>query len=413
MKTTSLWCLCLALLIASATAQTARKSKTAPTTKASGPVQTEKSKIAATALNDFGLKLATGAAARNPNGNLFVSPLSVFVALTMAETGADGQTRAAMRHALSVPAGVREDTLHQATSALLKSLNSQQGVELSIANALWSDPSLPLSPRFVQQSKELYAADARTLDFRSAGAADVINEWVKEKTHGKIPDIVSPEVVRVSKAMLTNAVYFRGKWSVPFPKDATQPATFHLADGHEKQAPMMHLGSFQGAYRAGEGYEAAALGYESSTIKLFAILPAPGKTPENILAKLSIKNLLAPASPADLNLSLPRFTLEFSYKLKDQLEQMGMGVAFRPDAEFAPMGSRKFYIGDVLHKTRVEVDEEGTVAAAATAVQMKALSAMRPRNPKTLVFDRPFAVVLCDAVTGAILFAGVVYDPAP
>jgi serpin B len=308
---------------------------------------------------------------------------------------------------------VSEESLHQATAALLKSLNSQQDIELSIANALWSDSGFPLAPRFVQQSKDLYAADARTLNFSEPGAADVINEWVKQKTHDKIPSIVSPDVVRVSKAILTNAVYFRGKWSVPFPKDDTKPATFHLAGGREKQTPMMHVGALKGAYRSGDGYEAAGLAYGSSTIKLFAILPATGKAPEDVLAKLSVKDLLSPASPAELNLSLPRFKFDFSYKLKDPLEQMGMGEAFRPGAHFAPMGSPRFFIGEVLHKTHVEVDEEGTVAAAATAITMRATAIMRQPNIKTLVFDRPFAVVLCDTATGTILFAGVVYDPAP
>lgn len=401
----------LVLMIASA-AQTTKKPKSAPPTKASGPVQTEKSKIDATSLNDFGLHLI-GRVAAHKHENLFISPLSVFAALTMAETGSDGQTRAAMRHAMSVPASVSEDTLHQATAALLKSLNSQQDVELSIANALWSDPSLPLSPRFVRESKELYEADARTLDFKAPSAADVINDWVKQKTHDKIPSIVTPDIVRASKAILTNAVYFRGKWSVPFPKDDTKPATFHLAGGREKQTPMMHVGELKGAYRNGDGYEAAGLEYGSSTIKLFAILPAVGKTPEDVLAKLSVKDLLSPTDSSELNLSLPRFTFDFSYQLKGPLEQMGMGVAFRPGAQFAPMGSPKFFIGDVLHKTHVEVDEEGTVAAAATAITMRATAVMRRPNPKTLVFDRPFAVVLCDTATGAILFAGVVYDPAP
>nr|HJX83775.1 serpin family protein [Candidatus Angelobacter sp.] len=241
----------------------------------------------------------------------------------------------------------------------------------------------------------------------------VINDWVKQKTHDKIPSIVTPDVVRASKAILTNAVYFRGKWSVPFPKDDTQPATFHLAGGREKQTPMMHVGSLKGAYRSGDGYEAAGLEYGSSTIKLFAILPAADKAPEDVLAKLSVKELLSPAGSAELNLSLPRFTFDFSYQLKSSLEQMGMSVAFRPGAQFAPMGSPRFFIGEVLHKTHVEVDEEGTVAAAATAVTMKATAIMRQPNIKTLVFDRPFAVVLCDTATGAILFAGVVYDPAP
>jgi serpin B len=145
---------------------------------------------------------------------------------------------------------------------------------------------------------------------------------------------------------------------------------------------------------------------------LCAILPAPGKSPEEVLAKLSIEKLLRGNEPFDLELHLPRFTLGFSAGLKEPLGQMGMGIAFQsPGAEFAPLGSPLFYIGDVLHKTRLEVDEEGTVAAAATGIAMHASAMRRSLEKKTLVFDRPFALLLCDTSSGAILFAGVIYEP--
>src|ERR1700694_942203 len=235
------WCIVLAFVMASAAAQTSKnpQSKSGPASKVTDPRQVEKAKIAVLALNYFGQQLLAGLAASNRHQNLFVSPLSVFVALTMAETGSDGQTRAGIRHALAVPTYVSEDALHQAASSLLKSLKSQQGAEFSIANALWSDPSQPLSARFVQQSRNLYEADARTLDFNQPGAASVINKWVKQKTHDKILNIVTPDIVRASKAMLTNAVYFHGKWRVQFPKENTQDMTFHLANGREKKTPMM------------------------------------------------------------------------------------------------------------------------------------------------------------------------------
>jgi serpin B len=373
--------------------------------------------IAAEAVNSFGLKLLGETAGHGKTQNVFVSPLSVFFALAMTESGAAGQTRADMRMALSVPATVGEDALHESASALLKSLQAQTGVRLSIANALWSDARLPLAPGFVERCRNFYQAEATSLDLSSPGAADTINAWVKKKTEDKIPTIVSPENLRGSPAVLTNAVYFKGGWEYKFDKKETKEGDFHLGNGHAghegkiKKVVFMHRGSIPRGYRSGPGYEAAALPYDSSDIVLYAILPAPGKTPEEALAKISLPSLRSASPPVDLDLKLPKFTLDFAAELNSQLEKMGMASAFRGGADFVPMGSPKFYIGQVLHKTRLEVDEEGTVAAAATAVVMRATAAMRAPEKKVLVFDRPFALLLCDNRTGAILFAGVIYEP--
>ncbi|HEY6305645.1 MAG TPA: serpin family protein [Candidatus Angelobacter sp.] len=383
---------------------------------------------AAGAINTFGLNLFADETAHRKRENVFISPLSVFFALAMTEGGAAGQTRADMRKTLAVPATVSEDGLHQSASALLKALQAQKGVQFSIANALWSDARLPLAPSFVELCRSFYQADATTLDLSSPVAANTINAWVKEKTQGKIPTIVTPDNLRHALAVLTNAVYFKGGWEYKFDKDDTKEGDFHLSGGNAasgksaggtpvpgpekiKKIHFMHRDSIPRAYRSGPGFEAAALPYESSTIALYAILPAPGKAPEEALAKISVPSLRSSAEPVDLDLKLPKFTLDFAAGLRAPLERMGMASAFHGGADFIPMGSPKFFINDVLHKTRLEVDEEGTVAAAATGVTMGATAVMRPREKKTLVFDRPFALLLCDAQTGAILFAGVIYDP--
>src|SRR5215813_6083770 len=375
------------------------------------PVQDTNPQSASKSINTFGLKLLADVAGQRKHENVFISPLSVFVALTMTETGAAGKTQTAMRHALAVR-GLSEDALHDSASALLHALASRKGVELSIANGLWSDARLPLSADFIEKCRKLYAADATTLDFSQANAADTINTWVSEKTHGKILYIVDPGIVRASNAILTNAVYFQGRWEHKFSKDETKDETFHLANGREKKVPMMHRPYLDDAYRSGDGFEAAALPYENSGMQLYAILPAPGKSPEEALAHISVEKLRRPSELNELDLRLPRFTLDFDTGLKDPLTRMGMGVAFSAKAEFAPLGSPQFFISDVLHKTRLDVDEEGTVAAAATTVIAKAMATLPPKRKKhALVFDRPFALLLCDNETGAILFAGVVYDP--
>jgi len=372
---------------------------------------------ATAAVNAFGLRLLSELATPAKQKNVFISPLSVFLALAMTESGSAGPTQAAMRKALAVAPGVGEDALHQSSSDLLQSRQLHNDVQFSIANALWSDARLPLASGFVQRCHKLYQADTTSLDLSSPSAADTINAWVKQKTHDKIPFIVTPANLLGSTGVLTNAVYFKGGWEYGFIKNLTKEGDFHLASSGEtasklKKVRFMHQGSIPGAYRSGPGFEAAALPYRSSGTRLYAILPARGKTPEEALAGISLQSLRDPSEPVELELKLPKFTIDFDASLKAPLEHMGMAPAFGPGADFTPMGSSKFYLSEVLHKTRLEVDEAGTVAAASTAGVMT-LSATRPQKTekKTLVFDRPFALLLCDTITDTILFAGVIYDP--
>jgi serine protease inhibitor len=375
------------------------------------PALIAQGKDASAAMNDMGLKMVAALSARRPRQNVFISPLSIFMALAMTESGAGGTTRDAMRQTLAVPQDLSDDQLRASSSALMKVLQAERGAELSIANGLWSDRTMPMSSDFVKRCKASYQVDVTSLDFQKpAAAADEIEKWVKEKTHGKISGLISPDALANTRALLTNAVYFHGKWAYEFPKKETRQESFHLATGGEKKVQMMHQGSLSGAYRQGDGFEAAALDYRDSHIRLYAILPSPGSSPEQALAKISMDQLKASAGHTKLDLRMPRFTLDYKEELTDTLSGMGMGAAFQPDANFAPMSSSSFFIGGVVHKTRLEVDEEGTVAAAATAVKMMPSSVP---IMKTLVFDRPFALLLCDTQTNAVLFAGVVYEPGP
>lgn len=369
-------------------------------------------RIAAGAVNEFGLKLLAGQTAQRPRTNVLVSPLSVFLGLAMVEDGAAGETRAAIRRALTVPAGVSEDGLHAGAAELQSTLRARKEIELSIANALWSDRSLPLAPAFIERCKQRYEASAATLDFARPAAADEINGWVERQTGKKIRAIVPPEIVAASKAILTNAVYFRGAWRSPFPKHATAEGQFHLAGGGLKKTPMMHHGSLPQAGLSGARYDAVVLPYRYSGMALYAILPAPGLSPEEVVTSIAVDSLLSFANAEEVDLRLPRLSFEFGAGLKAVLRRMGMGVAFEfPGAEFSPLGSPLFYLAEVLHKARLEVDEEGTVAAAATAAIMGETARAQAPRRKILVFDRPFGVLLLDIPARTILFAGVVYEP--
>jgi serpin B len=301
---------------------------------------------------------------------------------------------------------VTEDQLQDSTSAVLNALEMESD-GLSIANGLWSGKHL--AHDFTEQCSQLYQAEVTILDLSNAvAAASRINGWVSQKTDGKIRSIVEPGSLGGASVVLTNALYFHGIWSKPFPKNITREANFHLADGGEKKVQMMHQPELSGAYHRGEGFEAVSLDYQASYIRFYAILPRAGTSPEQVLARVSLQ-ALEPALERPVDLYLPRFTMDFSHKLNDLLIGMGMAAAFAPSDDFRPMGAGKLFLSLVQHRAALEVDEEGTTASGGTAV----ILSRGPPMDKTLVFDRPFAVLLRDTRTGAVLFAGVVYEPGP
>lgn len=365
-------------------------------------------------LRSLGLSLLRDDSARTPGKNTLLSPFSIFFALALAENGSLGETKAAIRRVLFLPVDSCDAFLNEMAEALLKSLPSCGAAELAIANALWLDITSSVSPDFLKICREVYDATTQTLDLRQPSSARAINDWVSTKTGGKISNLVTSKEIAETTAILTNAVYFKAKFSVPFPKDATQPKLFSLIDGREKMVPMMHKASLAGAYRNGKNFEAAVLPYTGTHIALYLLLPSEGNSPEQILTEDALQQVLAPGAPDRLNLTVPRFAVDFSVDLRKSLTRLGMGIAFEPSsADFSLLGSPPFCISQVVHRTLLEVDEEGTVATAATAVLPVPLSPGKgPEKARTLVFDRPFAIAIMDATSGAILFLGIVHNPS-
>ncbi len=249
----------------------------------------ETAKIAVAAQRTFGLELLRGVAARKPGENVFLSPLSVFLALHMTENGAAGTTRTAMRKALALP---DRDAAHlNASSGALQSFLLKDPGTLTIANALWSDRHFTLAPEFVKLCDATFHAHAASLDFADPQASSAINDWVKTNTNGKIPSIVTPELVRKAAVILTNAVYFAAQWRSEFQASNTAQEAFHKTGGVVKQVPMMHQSLIRGAYRSGGNFEGAMLDYKESSAYFYALLPRPGKTPKDVLASLDVDHL--------------------------------------------------------------------------------------------------------------------------
>ena len=346
--------------------------------------------------------------ALSPDSNAFLSPLSAAMALSMALNGANGETWTAMRAALRLD-GMQEadiDQGYRALMALLRGLDSR--TEMRVANSIWGHSTLPLEAAFTEAGRTFFEAEVATLDFGSPEALTAINGWVDRATSGRIPRLleeVSPQEV----LFLINAIYFKGKWRTAFDIRDTRAAPFRGADGRERVAQLMALKD-ELRYDETEAYQAVDLLYGNGAFAMTVLLPKAGWTPAQLLAALDPESWSALASrfeERDVTLLLPRFRVEYGRKLKEDLAALGMGIAFDASADFyriADVAPDRLYITRVDQKTFVEVNEEGTEAAAATAVGVGRTSAPVPVEMRV---DRPFAFAIRERLSGAVLFLGV------
>lgn len=357
---------------------------------------------------------------RGEDGNLFYSPYSISTALAMTYAGARGETEQQMADTLHFT--LPQDQLHSAFNLLNLQLTQQseqkQSEEdtpftLNIANALWGQSGYGFEQDFLELLAANYGAGMRLLNFgeNPEEARRIINEWVSEQTEGKIEDLLQRGVITPdTRLVLTNAIYFNAVWQHTFEESQTSDDTFTLLDGSEVTVPMMSQTN-RFAYVQGEGYQAIQLPYRNSNSSMIVLLPAAGEF-EAFEASLSADRVGEITDQLEMSavaLTMPTFEYETPLNLSKTLEAMGMPAAFSGEADFSGMtGDRSLSISDVVHKAFVAVDEEGTEAAAATAVAM-AESAMV--EPAEMTIDRPFIFLIRDNGTGSVLFVGRVLDP--
>lgn len=355
-------------------------------------------------------------------GNLFLSPYSISEALAMTYAGARGDTEKAMAQALNFT--LPQDRLHTAFNSLDLQLKQRgQGAKgkdgkcfrLNMVNALWGQKGFDFLPAFLDTLAQNYGAGLRLVDFinHTEDARLTINGWVSDQTEGRIKDLIPPGVLdKMTRLVLTNAIYFNAAWQHPFEKNATSDAPFRLLDGREITVPMMRqTTSFN--YTEGEGYQAVELPYDGQELSMVVLLPRSGKFQdfEQKLTADTVQQIIKQMEHRQVALSMPKFTYESQFSLKRALTDLGMGVAFDPvAADFSGTdGRRDLFIQDALHKAFVAVDEAGTEAAAATAVVV-GLTAMPP-PPLEMKVDRPFVFLIRDIPTGSIIFVGRVLNP--
>jgi len=347
-------------------------------------------------------------------GNIFISPTSVALALAMTYNGADGETKAAMQETLKKQ-GLTAEQLNQSYKELMDALVSvDPKVLLEIANSIWYRNDVEVLPEFINVNQTYYNAEVNAIVFNDE-ALDIINGWVAEKTHDKITEVLD-YIPEDAIMYLINAIYFKGIWRSEFEKDKTEDMPFILSDGSAVQAPtMQQQDTFR--YFSNALMSAVELPYGQGNFSMVILLPNTNKTTDDIVSSLSVENWngwIQEFSDRDVVLYLPRLKFEYNKLLNDDLKDMGMGIAFSGDADFSKIDpTRDLMISRVIHKTFVEVNEEGTEAAAVTVVEIVETSYEPGGNNGPVYFyvDRPFLFLIRENDTGSILFIGRVLNP--
>ena len=353
------------------------------------------------ASNDFAFDLFRTGNADQHQANVFISPLSASMALGMTANGANGPTYDEMIAALRLNGASREeiDDGYKTLISLLRGLDPK--TNFTIANSIWYDRTFPFNASFLDDSKKYFDAEVAGLDFGSPSTLNTINEWVSSQTNDKIPAILD-KIDPGEVMFLINAIYFKGIWQKQFDKSKTADAPFQNADGTISTVPMMAREAGVQAV-SNPGYTAVDLPYGNSAFTMTVILPHGDIDAfAESFDQSKWNDLVSSLHETEMPVYLPRFRIEWKRALKEDLQQLGMRLAFTA-ADFTRMSPRgqDLFITRVLQKTYVDVDEQGTEAAAATAVGIGVTSA-----PPTFRADRPFMVVIRERFSGTILFIG-------
>ena len=362
--------------------------------------------------NSFGFKLFAQINGSEQNKNVFISPFSVSMAFGMLLNGANGSTLDSLEQALG-DAGMSLSDINNAyknVSALLTTLDAH--VTFQNANSIWYRDGFPVLSNFLNVNKNYFDAEADSLDFTLSSAAQTINNWVNTKTNGKIPTIINGSIPPDIVMYLINAIYFKGTWTYKFDTSGTKDVPFTCADGSLTTCKLMSQEDTY-AYYADNSLQAIDLPYGDRSFSMTVILPANGNSIDQFasgLTQAQWNTIINKLDSAKVDLYLPKFTLNYSKSLKDALIALGMGIAFDPlRADLSHISSKVgLFVSDVLHKTYVDVDEEGTEAAAVTAISIGATVVI---DKTVMRVDHPFIFAIREHQSGTILFIGKIVNP--
>ena len=358
---------------------------------------------------DFAFRLFAQLLSDQESENVFISPASIALALSMTYNGAAGKTKSEMAEVMAIR-DLTLDELNAANKNLLSILrNPDKGVQTSIANSLWPAADADLIEEFVARNKEFYNAEASRVDFRKPEAVDKINKWVADNTNNRIKKLFE-ELSPTTRLVLVNALFFKGTWTTSFDKKLTADTDFFLADGSKKTVSMMYRQDTLSCLE-GDGFKAIRLPYGKDRVSMFVFVPETDLS--SFTAKLTPGNwnewLAFFIEIEEATIYLPRFSAEYKAELNDPLQNLGMVTPFSGSADFSGMTpGGGWFISLIVHQANIDVNEEGTEAAAATGV-VKDESA--PLNPFVLRADKPFFMAIVDDLTDTILFMGAINNP--
>jgi serpin B len=359
-------------------------------------------------------------AMRSRPGNVALSPASLSNALAMTYEGARGQTAEEIARVFHFPAD--RAAMRSGYHDLLARMNgdgSPRPYQLSAANSLWGQQGDPFLPEYQALVTANYGASLNSVDFRRdvEGARQAINTWVDGKTNHLIPELIKSSALdRTTSLVLVNTVYFKADWQSPFKKDRTTPADFLAAPGRKVTVPMMRQTSrLSYADAEGDGVQVLQMPYKGGDHAMIVVLPREADGLDKVekgLTKARLDGWIVGLKPEEVAVELPRFKLNVGVELSKPLAKLGMPTAFGPSADFSGIdGKRSLFISSVVHQVVIDVNEEGTEAAAATGVIMKRSMAVQVKPPIPFRADHPFLYLIRDVKTGAILFLGRVSDP--
>ena len=369
-----------------------------------------------TITSDFATRLHEKLANTHAGKNLFFSPFSIQVALAMCAVGAKGETRKVMADLIGAPESVDEQNRQYAQ--MLKSVNGEgeRPYQLATANALWGQQGYHFNLDFKLTVANFYDGAFNEVNFLSLPdeAIKIINTWVSDKTDGKIKDLIRRVMIdRDTRLVLTNAIYFKGKWEAEFKKANTKDEDWYGLD--TRKVPMMHQrGGY--LYYESDDFQALELPYKGEQLSMLVVLPRKKDGLDSLESKWAAQSLyrLVPSRlghEETVIASIPRFKMETEFELKPELCALGAGLAFSGGADFSGIGEERLAISEVVHKAFMEVNEEGTEAAAATAVLMARGLATLRTQPIVFKADHPFLFFIRDRKTNTVFFAGRVFDP--
>jgi serine protease inhibitor len=378
---------------------------------------TQQERELVSAYNEFGFSMFRQLVLNAPpDTNIFISPMSISMALGMTLNGAAGATEEAMKTTLEFNGMdiAQMDACYRSVIDLLTNLDPD--VVFEIANSIWHRPDLNPKPEFLDACETYFDSEVTALDFSRPDAPDIINAWVSDKTHAKIEEIIHGPIHPLTVMFLINAIYFLGDWTYQFDPDLTQDDWFNPEEGVKTPCRMMLQPGPQEfaeyTYLETEDFQAVDLPYGNGLYSMTIVLPKDGVDLDALIDGCDADtwaDWMGGFHPEDGRIQIPKFEIEYEDTLNTALINLGMGIAFGSGADFSRIAEdRDLFISSVRHKTYVKVDEAGTEAAAVTVVEIRETS--QPESFEMRV-DRPFVFAIREHHSGTVLFIGKMYDP--